>query len=58
MKVGDRVLTPHGEGEIVHIEEIFKKNRYGVKLDKSPFFYEVAGYWRNEIELAREKAKP
>ena len=51
--IGDRVVTLHGNGEVVNIEHFSRidggTNRYGVKLDKSPFSFDVAGYWPNEI---------
>ena len=53
MKIGDRVDTEHGPGEIVDVEHYSRINgginRYGVKLDSSPFFYPVAYYWPAEI---------
>jgi hypothetical protein len=53
MRVGDKVQTPHGAGEIVDIEHYNRidggTNRYGVKLERSPFFYDVAYYWPKEV---------
>ena len=54
MRKNMKVMTPDGEGVIVDIERYsrLRANRYGVKLTKSPYFYEVAYYWREEIERA------
>ena len=53
MKIGDRVKTEHGEGEIVDIESFDKGDRYGVKLDNNPFTFPVAYYFKNEIMAVR-----
>lgn len=57
-KVGDKVMTLHGEGTIEGIEHFSRINggtdRYSVRLKHSPFFYPVAGYWPDEIRKAVE----
>lgn len=56
MRKNTKVTTPDGEGIIVDIEHYSRLeggiNRYGVKLAKSPYFYEVAYYWPKEIKRA------
>lgn len=56
MEVKDRVSTPDGPGTIEHIEHYSRldggTNRYGVRLDTSPYSYPVAYYWPNEIVAA------
>lgn len=53
--VGSRVMTLHGAGTVVSVEFYSRlnggTNQYCVRLDKSPFFYEVAVYWPNECSL-------
>jgi hypothetical protein len=54
MKTGDRVMTPNGPGEVVELEEIYKKNRYGVKMDDktlatSHYKDGVKFYWEFEL---------
>lgn len=56
MHKGDRVQTPHGPGTVEDIEHYSRidggTNRYGVRLDKTPFFYAVAYYWPTEVQAA------
>jgi hypothetical protein len=48
LKIGSIVTTPHGNGVIVD-EEVFRTcQRWGVKLDKNPFSFPVAYYFKNE----------
>lgn len=49
MKKGDRVITPNGPGVIEDIEPWSAHNRYGVKLDKNPFWYPIAYYFKHEV---------
>lgn len=50
--IGSEVVTPHGKGIIV-AEEVFRTcGRWGVKLDKNPFSFPVAFYFKNEIQRA------
>lgn len=55
MKIGDRVATPHGNGEIVNVEHYSRinggLNRYCVKHDVQHFSYPVACYWPSELTL-------
>jgi hypothetical protein len=47
---GDQVTTPHGEGEIVDIENFDKNKRYGVKLKVNPFTFPIAYYFEKDIK--------
>lgn len=52
MKVGQRVNTPHGAGVVECVEKYSRlggAQRFGVRLEQSPFSYPVAYYWANEI---------
>lgn len=52
MKIGAKVITPHGLGIIVQ-EEVFRTcERWGVKLDINPFSFPIAFYFKNEIRLS------
>lgn len=51
MKIGDRVDTPHGCGEIVDWEI---EKRYGVKLDNNPFDFPIAYYFPHELKKAKD----
>lgn len=51
LRVGNRVVTPDGPGEITDIERWSSGDRYGVRLDKTPFSYPIAFYFKNEISL-------
>lgn len=54
LSIGARVETPHGRGQIVD-EEVFRTcERWGVKLDKNPFPFPVAFYFKNEIRRVIE----
>ncbi len=53
MIIGDSVKTIHGSGIICNIEYYSRVeggiNRYGVKLEESPFFYPIAYFWPKEL---------
>lgn len=57
LKIGSRVETPHGEGVVEDIEHYNRidggTNRYGVRLDVSPFPFPVAYYWPREVTPSR-----
>lgn len=50
MKKGDLVITPHGEGEIVDIENYSNNKRFGVKLKVNPFTFPIAYYFEKDIK--------
>ena len=52
MKIGQRVKTEHGEGEIVGINNYRGTVSVGIRLDIKPPLYEsnVLYYFKNEIE--------
>lgn len=57
MKIGDKVITPDGSGEIVDTEEIYKKNRHGVKMDDETqatgnYQNGIKYYWQTELKGA------
>jgi hypothetical protein len=56
MNIGDEVNTLNGRGRIEAIEHYSRidggTNRYGVRLDKSPFSYPVAYYWPKDVLAA------
>lgn len=58
MKIGDRISTPHGMGEIVLVERYSRihggMKRYGVVLDVNPFSYSPVCYFHDEL-LAHAK---
>lgn len=54
IKIGTKVLTPHGTGLVVS-EEVFRTcERWGVKLDKNPFTFPVAFYFKEEVKKQKE----
>lgn len=53
MKIGDRITTPQGEGNIVDLEIYSRMNnakRWGIELDNNPFAFPVAYYWEEELK--------
>lgn len=50
IKIGSKVKTPHGTGIVVQ-EEVFRTcQRWGVMLDKNPFTFPIAFYFKEEIK--------
>jgi len=52
MKIGTQVTTPDGSGTIELIETFRTCTRYGVRLEKNPYSFEVAFYFEGEIKPA------
>lgn len=50
MKIGDRVMTPDGPGEIEAIEHP-GHTRYGVRLDVPRYSYSPAYYFAFEVRI-------
>ena len=53
MKIGDKVSTKFGEGEIIQIEEIYRKQRCAVKIDelKDDLFQDkTMWFWSKELK--------
>lgn len=50
MKKGDIVDTPHGRGVVVDFEKFRLTDRVGVKLDRNPFSFPVAYFFKSEIK--------
>lgn len=51
-KLGDRVITEHGEGRIVSFEGFADAERAGIELDDNPFTFPYSYYFLTEIKKA------
>jgi len=57
IKINSIVQTPNGRGTIVK-EEVFREcERWGIKLDNSPFNFPVAFYFKKEVTAAFDECE-
>jgi len=49
IRIGSRVDTPHGPGNVCTKEQFRTTLRWGVMLDNNPFSWTPAMYFENEI---------